>query len=462
MIKLHHLITDGWSQRLFWEELGVHFSASSKGTSSQLPKLAVQYRHFVEWQRAWLRTPAAEEQLRYWRTQLAGVTELPLRTDRPRPEMWTGRGARRLLKLSRPLASAIKSLSRAHGVTLFMTLLAAFQCLLVSLYASRRRRGRIADRQPQPDRYRASYRDVRKYDRPADRPLRRPRLRRGAAARPASNVGCLSKPGPAVRGNAASAPGVAQHRSEHTFPGDVHSAERIAESSDAFGIIGALRRGRPGYRAVRPHARARRRGRAVWVAGSNTAPISSRLPRSRAWQCICETLLKAIVANPEERISRLRLLPEVERKRVLVDWNDTQTSFPRSAAFSEQICQAREAFAECHRGVRRAGAAQLPRACASRRSTIADRLCRNGVGADVVVILLAERGVDFLAAMIAVQQVGAAFLPLDPSHPAAWLVQIIEHSRTPARARRRTAGIARLARYRYRSCGPTPESSLPS
>ena len=70
------------------------YAARLNGAASGLPELAFQYRHFVEWQRAWLRTPAAEEQLSYWRAQLEGVTELPLRTDRPRPEMWTGRGAR--------------------------------------------------------------------------------------------------------------------------------------------------------------------------------------------------------------------------------------------------------------------------------------------------------------------------------------------------------------------------------
>ena len=143
-----------------------------------------------------------------------------------------------------------------------------------------------------------------------------------------------------------------------------------------------------------------------------------------------QTLLEAIVANPEERISRLRLLPEEERKRVLVDYNDTQTSFPRLGPFSDKFAKhakrSPDAIAVSD------GRVQLSyRELACRSSTIANRLARNGVGADVVVILLAERGVDLLAAMIAVQQVGAAFLPLDPSHPAAWLAQIIQHSRTP-------------------------------
>jgi len=130
VIKLHHLITDGWSQTLFWEELEALYEATLNGIPAGLPELPIQYRNFTAWQRAWLRTPAADEQLNHWRAQLNGLTELPLRTDRPRPQRWTGRGARYPIKLSKSLSHSIKSLSRAHGATLFMTLLAAFKVLL--------------------------------------------------------------------------------------------------------------------------------------------------------------------------------------------------------------------------------------------------------------------------------------------------------------------------------------------
>src|SRR5262249_53695618 len=65
---------------------------------------------------------------------------------------------------------------------------------------------------------------------------------------------------------------------------------------------------------------------------------------------------------------------------------------------------------------------------ASRASAIAGRLARADVRRDDVVALFAERGVDLLAAMIAVQQAGAAFLPLDPALPASRLAQMIRHS----------------------------------
>jgi len=61
IVKFHHLVTDGWSQRLFWQELEALYTSAPAG----LPKLPVQYRSFVEWQRSWLQTTAAETQLGY-------------------------------------------------------------------------------------------------------------------------------------------------------------------------------------------------------------------------------------------------------------------------------------------------------------------------------------------------------------------------------------------------------------
>ena len=84
VIKLHHLVTDGWSQRLFWQELEALYSAKVKGIPPKLAALPIQYRHFVERQRAWLLTPTAEKQGNYWRSQLKGLTELPA-TNRPAP-----------------------------------------------------------------------------------------------------------------------------------------------------------------------------------------------------------------------------------------------------------------------------------------------------------------------------------------------------------------------------------------
>ncbi len=138
------------------------------------------------------------------------------------------------------------------------------------------------------------------------------------------------------------------------------------------------------------------------------------------------TLLESIVANPEQRISRLPLLPVAERKQVVEDWNQTETELPPLSTFSErfdrQVERTPDAVAVSIGRVRLSY-----RGLASRASAIAGRLCREDVRRDEVVVLFTERGIDFLAAMVAVQRAGGAFLPLDPTMPAARLAQIIRH-----------------------------------
>ena len=139
-------------------------------------------------------------------------------------------------------------------------------------------------------------------------------------------------------------------------------------------------------------------------------------------------MLELIVANPEERITRISLLPERERRLVLKDWNLTPANYPKRPAnfferFARQVERTPDAVAVSTGGV------QLTYFDLARRaSTIADRLCHEELKADEVVVLFAERGIDLLAAMIAVQRTGCAFLPLDPMLPAARLAKIIQHS----------------------------------
>ena len=131
LLTMHHVISDGWSKRVLNRELTALYGAFSTGNPSPLPELPIQYADFAVWQRQWLQGEVLEAQLSYWRQQLGGsppVLELP--TDRPRPAVQTYRGARQSFRLPKPLSDALKALSQREGVTLFMTLLAAFQILL--------------------------------------------------------------------------------------------------------------------------------------------------------------------------------------------------------------------------------------------------------------------------------------------------------------------------------------------
>jgi amino acid adenylation domain-containing protein len=428
IIKLHHIITDGWSQRLFWEELEAHYEACLNGLPTALPEPPIQYRQFAKWQRSWLGIRAAEEQLTYWRAQLEGLTDLPLQTDRPRPEIWTGRGARHPLRLSLTLSRALKSLSRAHRATLFMTLLAALKCLLYrytahvdiavgSLIANRnhidveRLIGMFANtivlrtdlsgnptfsdvlrrvRQVTLDAYRNQ-------DLPIEQILRALQVSRSMDRSALFQVMFIlqnvSRSAPALRGLSAHFVDV--------DPG-------IARFDLTLELIDANER------------------LSGWIEYSTDLFSAATIARMAAH---LRTLLEAIVANPEERISRLSLLPASERRRVLVDWNNTRTSLRRGSFFQRFAKQAERTpdAAAVSAGPTRLSYGELAR----RGSAIANRLAAECVGPDVAVVLLAERNVDFLAAMIAVQRVGGAFLPLDPTTPPARLAQIIQHSRSP-------------------------------
>jgi amino acid adenylation domain-containing protein len=131
LITRHHIVYDGWSDNVLIEELTCLYAAFSTGKPSPLPQLPIQYADFAYWQREWLAGEICQKHLSYWKQQLQGappLLELPL--DHPRPTIQTFTGAKHSQHLCQPLSQSLKTLSQNQGVTLFMTLLAAFKVLL--------------------------------------------------------------------------------------------------------------------------------------------------------------------------------------------------------------------------------------------------------------------------------------------------------------------------------------------
>lgn len=426
VVNVHHLATDGWSQRLFWEEITVHYAAARRKLPAALPPPAFQYRDFALWQQSWAKTPAASEQLDYWRTQLKGLTMLPLRTDRPRPEVWSGHGARHDLALSRTLSSALRALSRDQGVTPFMTLLAAFQCLLFrhtghedvatgSLIANRnqieseRLIGLFANtlilrndfsgdpsfgemlrrvRQVTLDAYRNQ-------DLPIEEVLRALQIARRSDGNPLFRIMFILQNASV---EAARFPALSTRRLE-VDPG-------VARFDITLELVEAD-------------------GRFTGFFEYATDLFDAATIESMAAQF--KTLLEAISTNPEQRISRLQLLTEAERRQLLAKGRGVPADFTTRGNFSERFD--RQARTTPNAIAVSDGRTSLSyRELARRSGAAAHWLAREGVGAESVVALLAERGPDLLAAMIAVQRVGAAFLNLDPEQPAARLATILGSS----------------------------------
>ncbi len=138
LVTLHHIIADAASVAVMLRELGVLYDAAQArgadhgGVVPVLAPLPIQYADYALWQRGWLRGELLAGEVAWWRERLAGLPpELPLPWDRPRPAV--PRRAAHLARRPLAAAAALAALARAHGATLFMTLLAAFQVLLARL-----------------------------------------------------------------------------------------------------------------------------------------------------------------------------------------------------------------------------------------------------------------------------------------------------------------------------------------
>lgn len=424
VVNVHHLVTDGWSQRLFWEALAAGYSAARKGSTTMLPSPGFQYRDFARWQQSWAQTPAAKEQLDYWRAQLDGVTTLPLRTDRPRPDMWTGHGARHYFEFSKTLSADIRALSQDQGVTPFMALLAVFHCLLFrhtgqedvatgSLIANRNQIesewliGLFANtlilrndfggdptfgemlrrvRQVTLDAYRNQ-------DLPIEEVLRALQIARRADGNPLFRIMFILQNASI---EAARFPGLSTRRLEID--------PKVARFDITLELVEA-------------------EGRFTGFFEYATDLFDAVTIEGMADHF--KTLLKAVIVNPEQRISRLPLLREAERRRL--------PARGRPANFSSRgnLCERFERQANKTPNAVAISDGRLSlnyRELARRSQAIARWLMREGVGAESVVALLAERGPDLLAALIAVQRAGAAFLNLDPEQPPARLATILGSS----------------------------------
>ena len=130
MIVMHHIISDAWSLGIIVHEFAVLYTAFTQDKPSPLAPLPIQYADFAAWQQNWLRGEVLDALASYWKKQLSEATPLALPTDRPPDQIKSARGAQHPFTLPATLSQALITLSNQEKVTLFMTLLAAFQTLL--------------------------------------------------------------------------------------------------------------------------------------------------------------------------------------------------------------------------------------------------------------------------------------------------------------------------------------------
>nr|WP_050988103.1 non-ribosomal peptide synthetase [Thiothrix nivea] len=131
LFTLHHSIFDGLSLAVFLRELGALYQAFARQQASPLPELEVQYADFSGWQRQRLSGDDWQEQLDFWRKELADAPPvIGLPTDHPRPVLQSHAGARQSLEIGRETTRQFRQITRQNGATLFMTFHAVLTILL--------------------------------------------------------------------------------------------------------------------------------------------------------------------------------------------------------------------------------------------------------------------------------------------------------------------------------------------
>jgi amino acid adenylation domain-containing protein len=131
-LTLHHIVCDDWSLGVFMEELGKLYAAYGRGEESPLPELEMQYGEYALEQREGLRGGKFQQQMEYWKKQLEGMPQvLALPTDYVRPARESFRGGTEQQILRNDLLEGLNTVGRGEKASLLMTLLAAFQVLLM-------------------------------------------------------------------------------------------------------------------------------------------------------------------------------------------------------------------------------------------------------------------------------------------------------------------------------------------
>jgi len=136
-VVMHHIVADGWSFRVLFDELSADYEAISGGGDPVSAEPLIQYADFAIWQIEHAEDGGYAPAGRFWRAELAdAVTALPLPADAPYPARQTFAAQSIDSAINVSLADALREASARHGTTLFAVLLAAYAVVLGRLTGS--------------------------------------------------------------------------------------------------------------------------------------------------------------------------------------------------------------------------------------------------------------------------------------------------------------------------------------
>ncbi len=429
-LTVHRFVADLWSIGVIIREIAALYDAAANRRTSTLLESYTSYGDFATRQREWLRTADARRQLNYWKNRLANLPPaLELPTDRPRAAVQHFEGARHCFGMPADLTQRLNRLSSNEGVLLSTTLLTAFHTLLqrysgqedipVGVLVPNRARlemeGAVgffdnllvirADLSGDPT-FRKLLGHVRDISREGyahpDLPFEvlveelqsHPELSRNPLVQVLFTFHATPLPTPRSAGVTFTPVAV----DGDAVPCDI-SLEMVQTSA---GLVGRIKFNRQLFDAT------------------SIVRLADHY----------QSLLENIATNPDRPLSQLALMDPTERRRMLVDWNNTRVQFPPAACIHRLIEQQVE---------------RTPKATALvfgkqhltydelnfRANQLARHLRTAGVGPNVLVAICAERSVEIIVGLLGILKAGGAYVPLDPGIPPERQRFILEDCRAP-------------------------------
>jgi amino acid adenylation domain-containing protein len=432
--SMHHVAADGWALGIAVREIFLLYDARVAGSATPLPPLDIQYIDYAAWQQALVRHGVFARQMQYWREELSGapaLLELPI--DRPRPAVQSARGGRRRFYVAPERLNELKAFSLGHGVTLYMTLLAAWQVLL------HRQSGQddIVVGSPMANR-----------DRPELETL----------------LGCFMN-NVAMRGRLGGNPTMLEYlervkstvfqafdNRELPFDQIVDGVrpERSTSHSPIFQVMFSLQSfptevlQPAGLRAdllpaigdqhewsrfdLTLDADEHQGGLRMGYEFATDLFDAATIERLHAQYM---TLLDAVLADPTQRVDDLPLLTAAERQDLTARVNATARAHDRARCVHELVLAAAASRPDAIAVV--ASDEQLSYGELVRRAArLAHVLRAHGAGRDSTVGVCLERTASLPVALLAVLMAGAAYVPVDPAHPADRIAHTLRDARVVA------------------------------
>jgi amino acid adenylation domain-containing protein/non-ribosomal peptide synthase protein (TIGR01720 family) len=427
----HHIIIDGWSKGILFKELSEFYQAFLSNSTVDLPELTIQYADFAVWQRQWLQGEILENQLNYWKKQLTAAPPLlELPTDKPRPAKPNFRGHSISFQINSELTEKLKLLSQKSGATLFMTLLAALNTLLFR-YSGQ---DDILIGTPTANRNRQEIEPLIGFF------VNTLVLRNSLEGNPAFS-GLLQQ----ARNVVLEAYANQDVPFEQVV--DALEIERSLSYNPLFQVMFALQNA-PLNSLELPHLKAQYLAVKHQKIKFDLSLILEEIETEQGsylegfWEYDShlftderitrmvghfQTLLKGIVANPQQTVRELPLLTESEKQQLLEEWNQTQQDYPQNLCihqlFEAWVEQTPDAIALIFKGE------QLTyRELNSKANQLANYLQTLGVKPETLAGICIEPSLEMIVGILGILKAAGAYVPIDPTYPSERIAYMLDDS----------------------------------